>query len=111
MNLLVQQLLERVANKVGGDADLAHRIQPKLGREYKSQRALATSISNWRRLHVRMPAEALLAACQVAGVSIDEVLFGASLVDRQDRLEKELGELRKQIETRPPLAGGLPPDP
>jgi hypothetical protein len=102
----VRQLLERVRQKTEGDADLVARIAPLVGRRYKP-----SSVSNWRRGHDRMPAEALLAACQVTGVSIDEVLFGESLVGRQDRLEKELAELRKSVETRPLLAGVLPPEP
>jgi len=109
MNGLVRQLMERAALKSDGDADLALKMAPKLGRSYNN---LAGSIANWRNLHDRMPAEALLAACQVTGTSIDEILFGKSINARQDRLEAELRRLQQAVEgprveeaTKPPNLG------
>lgn len=89
MNQLVRQIMETI-HATKADKELAPLIAPKLGRKYAN---LAGSIANWRNLHDRMPAEALLAACQVMGVSIDEALFGKSLAHRLDRIEQRLADL------------------
>ena len=104
MNELVRQLMENVARKSQGDADLAAKIAPKLGRKYAN---LAGSIANWRNLHDRMPAEALLAACQVTGVSIDEALFGRSIQQEQEALRAEQAELRAELVRQTELLGEL----
>ena len=95
MDAVVRQLMELARIRVGKDAELVAKIAPLVGRKYAP-----ASVSGWRRGHDRMPAAVLLACCQVTGVSIDELLFGEALVNRQDRLEREVEALRKTIESQ-----------
>ena len=72
------------------DAELAVRIAPLLR---KTDPVRPQAISAWRKGTNRMPADALLAACLVTGVSVDELLFGESLKSRLDRIEKRVEDL------------------
>src|ERR1051326_7006833 len=112
MRTVVQALMVRVRARVGKDAELAVLMAPLVGKVYSSQ-----IISGWRKGHDRMPAEVLLAACKVTGVRIDEVLFEESEKTIVERLEQELaalraefGQLRREVRTRPLLAGDTPPE-
>ena len=111
MRTIVRQLMESVRTKVAKDAELVARIAPLVGHAYS-----AGSVSGWRGGHDRIPADVLLAACQVTGVSIDAMLFpDESLKAAVDQQRQELAGLRAaverleaQVRTRPLLAGESP---
>jgi transcriptional regulator with XRE-family HTH domain len=92
MQAIVRQLMEQIRTRVGKDAELVVKIAPLIGHTYS-----AASVSGWRRGHDRMPAEVLLAACQVTGVSIDELLFGQSVLETTKRVEKEWADFREEV--------------
>lgn len=78
----------------GGHAALLAAIRPYLKKQDYQQNAS----SAWLRGRAVPPADVLLAAALVANVSLDELLYGESLLARQDRLEKELAEVRRLVE-------------
>ena len=104
MQTLVKEVMGRAYRHAGGHAALLLAIRPLIRKKDHQE----TSASGWVTGRSVPPADVLLAAAKVAHVSLDELLFGESLVARQDRLERELGELRKTIEDRPLLAGDGP---
>lgn len=93
MRELVQRGIIAARATVTKDAELIGRIKPLVGHAYSD-----AAVSAWAKGHSRIPADVFLAVMKVTGVSVDELLSGESLGARQDRLESELGRLRKLIE-------------
>jgi transcriptional regulator with XRE-family HTH domain len=81
--------------KAGKQTALAVQIAPLIG--YKPAE---NTISGWVTGRNMPNADVLLAAAKLSGISLDELLFGESLEARQDRLEKELEDLRRAVQGR-----------
>ncbi len=87
MAALAARLMDEARRRMAKDPELALLMQPYVGRLYSDQ-----TVSAWALGRSMPPAEALLAACKVSGVSIDAVLFGqGSYEERLAKLERELG--------------------
>jgi transcriptional regulator with XRE-family HTH domain len=96
MRRLVTRVMGEAKRHSGKTAAFLLEIRPLISK----QDYVENAVSAWLTGRTMPPAEVLLAAAKVSGVSLDELLFGESLLSRQDRLEKELGDLRQAIEGR-----------
>jgi transcriptional regulator with XRE-family HTH domain len=96
MEKVAREVMQRAYRAMGGHAQLLLAIKPHV-RDSKRE-IKQNSASAWVTGRVVPPADVLLAAAKVAGVSIDDLLFGESLKARQDRLEREVRDLRLSIE-------------
>ena len=105
MKAVVRRVVTEGKGKLGGAKELAAAIEPLVGRGYVTQ-----TVSAWMTGRADPPAHVMLAIAKVAGLSLDELVLGESLASRQDRLEGELRELRRLVETRPPLGEIAPPE-
>jgi len=104
MQNVVKEVMGRAYRHTGGHAALLLAIRPLIRKQDHKE----NSASAWIKGRTVPPADVLLAAAKVAEISLDELLFGETLKGRQDRLERELKELRAAIETRPLLASDEP---
>jgi transcriptional regulator with XRE-family HTH domain len=80
------------------DAEIAAALVPLVGQTYSRG-----SINGWANGHSRPPADAILGLVKLTEglerkVSLDELLFGKTILARQDRMEEGLRELRRLIE-------------
>ncbi len=104
MEAVVVRLMVDAKGRSGKARAFLNQIEPLVGRAYSDR-----SVSAWLRGSAMPPADVLLAAAKVTGISVDGYLFGESLSARQDRLEAEakerdatIRELRAAIQARPP---------
>ena len=95
MRDLVARVIGEAKAKAGKAGALLALIHPLLNETYSER-----SVSSWIKGHNMPNADVLLAAAKVSGISLDELLYGESLKSRQDRLERELGDLRQALEGR-----------
>jgi transcriptional regulator with XRE-family HTH domain len=95
MRALVMEVMGQASRKAGKQRALLNQIEPLIGNSFETN-----SVSAWVRGRNMPGADVLLAAAKANGISLDELLFGESLLSRQDRLEKELGDLRQAISGR-----------
>jgi transcriptional regulator with XRE-family HTH domain len=95
MKDVVARLMDEARRRAGGADQLIELVTPHVQKkDYKKQ-----AVSSWQRGTAMPPAEVLLAACKVTGISIDATLYGeGSMLERLDRLERRLAEL---LETSP----------
>jgi len=95
MRDLVARVIGEAKAKAGKADALLALIHPLLNETYSTR-----SVSSWIKGPNMPNADVLLAAAKVSGISIDELLFGESLRARQDRMDKELADLREALEAR-----------
>lgn len=104
MKDLVRRVVREARVKLGGQKNLLTAIAPAISPQtYGTQ-----VVSAWEGGRANMPAYVLLAVAQAGRISLDELLFGESMTSRQDRLEVELKEIRRLVETRALPAAGAP---
>ncbi len=87
---LVAEVVSEAINRAGKALALARRIQPMIGRTYADR-----TVSAWGRGDVMPPADAVLAAAQVTGVSLDDRL---GISREPSALERQLADLQDQFD-------------
>jgi transcriptional regulator with XRE-family HTH domain len=103
MRPLVARVMREAAGAAGKQRALLNQIEPLVGRTFKDN-----SVSAWVRGRNMPNADVLLAAAKANRISLDELLYGESLEARQDRLEKELADLRQAISGQTSSEGDEP---
>ena len=104
---LVRKFFHEIRKSGLKDEEIAERIRPLTRRQTYN----GGNVSQWRRGPGMSPADALIAVALITRLSLDEILFEEehhTLAERQREVERELGELKKLVETRPLLAGDEP---
>jgi hypothetical protein len=103
MEGVIKEAIRRAIAAAGSQKQLHALILPILRRPIQPG-----SISSWLREDkpAMPPADALLAMAKVTNLSLDELLFGESLTARQDRLEREVQDLRSLLEKPGPSSDG-----
>lgn len=94
---LAVQAMQEAKARAGKASVLVARMEPLVGRRYDED-----SVSAWIRGRTVPPADALLAAAKVTGLSVDDFLRqdGEHLQSLSDRLNDQsamIGELREQV--------------
>ena len=87
---LVAEVISEAIDRAGKALALARRIQPLLGRTYADR-----TVSAWGRGDVMPPADAVFAAAQATGVSLDERL---GIGREPTALERQFAELQEQFD-------------
>jgi transcriptional regulator with XRE-family HTH domain len=87
MRATVARLMDECRRRMAKDPELALQMKPLVGRLYSDQ-----TVSAWALGRTMPPADALLAACKVSGVSIDAALLG------EGSFAEQLAALRKAVE-------------
>ena len=105
MSALVQRVIREAKQRTEPPkaAALAAKMAPLLGGFVYGE----TSISAWISGRDRPSAEALLAAAQVSGISLDEILYGKSLPDQLQALRDEQAAQREDMRALGDLVRGL----
>lgn len=94
MRKLAARLMDEARRRKARDSDLALQVEPLVGRIYSD-----ATVSAWALGRSMPPADALLAACKVSGISIDALLFGeASLAAQVADLRRQVGELSEIVQ-------------
>lgn len=86
---LVADVVSEAIDRAGKAMALARKIEPLIGRTYADR-----TVSAWGRGDVMPPADAVLAAAQVMGVSLDEKL-GIGRIPTA--LEQQVADLQSQV--------------
>ena len=105
---LAVQAIQEAKQRVGKASVLVVRMEPLVGRRYDED-----SVSAWTRGRTVPPADALLAAAKVTGISIDEYLrldgeSGGGLSDRLGQQADAIEDLRGQVEQLTEVVGTMP---
>jgi hypothetical protein len=87
---VVAEVVSEAIERAGKALALARKIEPLIGRTYADR-----TVSAWGRGDVMPPADAVFAAAQVTGVSLDEKL---GIGREPTALERQLADLQEQFD-------------
>jgi hypothetical protein len=108
MAKLAVEAMQEAKERAGKASVLVVRMEPLVGRRYDED-----SVSAWIRGRTVPPADALLAAAKVTGISIDEYLqadghAAEGLADRLGHQAETIEDLRAQVEQLTHVVGAVP---